>query len=491
MNLKFKVISGTIWNAFNSGFSFIVTILTVAVLARLLRPEDFGLFAMITVIMNLLDAFADMGVSAAIISYRDVTDDELHALFGFNIAIGAGLTGLFIFGSPAVVDYYHEPRLYVYLWILAFNFILTAPATLFNVLMKKHMQFDILSKINMASTVVYAVVTVTYAFLHRNIMSFIVGLLVQSCVTTGLNVYYGLKIWKPRRLVIRYATIRRFMTFGLFQMGERIINKFNWNIDYLMIGRFLGAEALGYYAMAYNLMLKPIQRINPIITGVAFPALSEIQHDNRQLKRYYLKMIRYIVYIMVPIYLLFFIQSKNIILLLYGPKWLASAPVLSIFAFLGILYAVGNPLGNLLLAKGRADVGFWLNMSQTLVLMLANYIGVYFGITGVAYSTLIATLAVFFPIGFFIRYKLVKMTALEFLDQLKKPLVFGLIAAALIMVMQPMMTLNVIQGLVIGCSAFLTTYALLLGVFDKQEFRYLWQTFNEFRLKRKEESCVE
>lgn len=492
--LKYKIISGAIWNTINSSASFIISIGTVAVLARLLTPEAFGMFAMITVVTSLLDSFSDMGISAAVISYREIEDNELSSLFLLNIFIGIGLCLLLIAASPIVVYYYKEPRIYLYLWILSLNFIITAPATLFNVLMKKHMQFKILSKINIAATIVYGFSTIVYAFFFRSIMSFVVGTLLQSLTSTILNVYYGRKIWKPRRLIIKYRFLKRFLSFGLYQIGERVINRLNWNIDYLIIGRFLGAEALGYYFMAYNLMLKPIRKINPIITSVAFPALSEIQNDNAQLKRYFLKMIRYIIYVMGPIFLVLFVLAKPVILVLYGSSWLAAAPVLAVFSFLGILYSIGNPMGNLILAKGRADIGFWLNAGQTLFLFAANYIGVKWGAVGVALSTLAVTLFIFFPAGFYIRYYLVKLRPGEYLEQLKKPLLFAGLSAAGIFwlqrLLEPVMASQFIAQLILFGTVFSIIYLTLLLIFDKEEILFIKNMLSDY-FGKKEEPCPE
>jgi O-antigen/teichoic acid export membrane protein len=494
MVLKYRVISGTIWNAINSSATFIISIGTIAILARLLRPEDFGIFAMITVVMNILDSFSDMGVSAAVISYRDVQDHELASLFYFNIAVGIALTILLILVSPVVVFYYKEPKIYLYLWILSLNFTITSPAVLFHVLLKKEMQFKILSKINIVSSLVYSVSAIAYAFFTRSIMSLVIAVLLQSLTSTLLIIRFGSRIWKPSGFLIKYSYLKRFLSFGLYQMGERIINRLNWNIDYLIIGPILGAQALGYYYMAYNLMRKPLQKINPIITTVAFPALSEIQEDTAQLKRYFLKMIRYIIYMLGPIYIALFILSEQVILFLYGDRWLLSVPVLAIFSFLGILYALGNPMGNLILAKGRADIGFWLNAGQTLFLLAANYIGVRWGIIGVAFSTLFVTLFLFFPAGFFVRHYLVKMTAGEYLDQIKKPLLFAMTAAGMVLMLQSylnaLMTLSVIQQLILYGMAFMIIYMVLLVVFDKEEIAFIRKTIADYIAKRKDR-CAE
>jgi O-antigen/teichoic acid export membrane protein len=488
MHLKYRIISGTIWNAINSSATFFIGIGTVAVLARLLKPEDFGLFAMITVALNILDSFSDMGVSGAIISYRDIEDHELNSLFYFNILLGVILTLLLIAASPIVVHYYKEPKIYIYLWILASNFTITSPGIMFNLLMKKHMQFKYLSEINIVSSIVYAVVVIGYAFIHRSIMSLVVGMLVQSVVSTALLIRFGSKIWKPGKPSIRYKYLKRFLSFGLFQMGERIINRFNRSIDYLLIGRFLGAEALGFYSVAYELMLKPIRKINPIITSVAFPALSEIQEDRAQLKRYFLKMTRYVCYVMAPIFLIFFSFSEGIVLILYGPQWYRSVPILAIFSFLGIMYAIGNPMGNLILALGRADIGFYSNLFQTVFLFIANYIGVQFGIEGVAFSTLIVSLGLFFPVSFLIRYYLIKMGVREYLEQLYKPVFFSLTAAGSILLLRrhvtPLLSLTLLYRLaLLGC-VFMAVYILLLLLLDKKEMIFLRGTLKEFFKQR-------
>jgi O-antigen/teichoic acid export membrane protein len=486
MLLKYKVISGTLWNTISSGFSFVVSIGTIAVLARLLKPEDFGIFAMITVVVNILESFSDMGVSAAIISYRDVKPAELSSLFYFNILVGVLLTILLVLVSPIVVSYYKEPRIYLYLWILALDFTISSPAIVFNVLLKKNMRFGILSKINMTATAVYSVSAILYAYFSRDVMGLVVGTMLQSFVSTGLNVYFGMRIWKPSRFVLQYKHIRRFLSFGLYQMGERIINRFNRNIDYLLIGRFLGAKPLGFYSVAYMLMMKPIYRINPIITSVAFPALSEVQEDNAQIKKYFLKMIRYICYVTAPIYLLFFALSENLILVFYGDQWLLSVPVLAVFSFLGILYSVGNPMGNLILAKGRADIGFWMNVAQTLILFSANYIGLRWGIIGVACSTLLVTLCLFFPVNFFIRYYLVKMGAAEYLEQLKKPLLFAFTAAAAVLLLREyIISFGILTDFILFSGIFGIIYLVLLGIFDKQEILFLWKNVKEYFSLRK------
>ncbi len=486
MLMKFRVITGALWNAVNSGFTFLLSIATVSVLARLLTPADFGFFAMIMVVINMLESFSDMGVSAAVISYKDVKEEELASLFYFNIFFGLGLTFLLIIASPLIVSYFKKPELYPYLWLIASYFTITSPAILFNVLMRKKMRFDMLSKISMITTLVYSVAVIVYVYFSRQVLGLVFGMLMQALVSTGLNIYFGLQIWKPQRLTFRFRHVRRFVSFGVFQIGSRVINRFNQNIDFLLIGAFLGEVALGYYSMAYNLMVKPIQRINPIITSVAFPALVEVSDDGLQLKRYYLKMIRYIGYIMVPIYFLFFVLAKDIILFLYGEKWLLSVPVLQVCAFLGVLYALGNPMGNLILAKGRADIGFYNDLAKTLIIVTANFIGLQWGITGVAISTLCTIIFIVEPANFFLRRYLANMGIGEYLDEIKKTLLFCTFASVFILLgIHPLLHIPLVAELIVSTVLFVAIYLALLFIFEQQELLFLKRTIKDYLGARK------
>lgn len=490
MLLKFKVIAGALWNATNVGFNFFVSLATVVVLARLLKPEDFGLFAMVTVVITIMESLADMGISGAVISYKDIQNTELSSLFYLNILVGFSLTLTLILFSPLIVYYYQEPRLYLYIWLMACYFTIISPATIFNALMKKNMQFATLSKISMATTTLYSCSVILYAYFSRNVMSLVFGMLIQAAVGTSFNVYFGLKIWQPGPFSLHFASIKRFLRFGLYQIGERIVNQLNQNLDNLLIGSFLGAQALGYYSMAYNLMIKPIQRINPIITSVSLPALVEVADNNNQFKKYYLKMIHYICFLMAPFYFLLLVLSKDLILFFYGSKWELSIPVLQIFSLMGILYALWNPFGNLILSKRRPDVGFYYNVSKTLIFFTANFIGLHWGITGVALSSLLVTLLIFEPANFWIRHYLAQMGIKEYLLQIQKPILFSALAAATIMLSHSMLTtLPQLTNIILSGVIFGIIYLILLLVLDKQEILFLKKTVREF-LANKQKKTV-
>jgi O-antigen/teichoic acid export membrane protein len=219
------------------------------------------------------------------------------------------------------------------------------------------------------------------------------------------------------------ADLDGYLGFGMYQVGERTVNYFSANVDRLIIGRFLGASALGYYSLAYQLITFPLMRLNPAVTQVALPTLSKLQHDSALLRRGYLKVVSFIATVSFPILAGIFLVAPQFVELVYGKTWLPAVAVIRILCAVGALKALGNPIGSLLLSRGRADIGFYWNVLGLVAMSSANYIGVRWGIEGAAYGTLVVAAFILFPAEFYLRWVVVGMRARPYLSSLKSPLI--------------------------------------------------------------------
>jgi len=215
-------------------------------------------------------------------------------------------------------------------------------------------------------------------------------------------------------------------------MGERSINYLGWQLDKLLIGYLYGAQSLGYYSVAYNLMVRPFQTINPVITRVAFPVFAKTQFDNKRLRSGFLEIISVIALLLMPIYWWMISLAEPLITLVLGYKWAPAIPLFQILAILGFFYSLGNPVGSLLLAKGRADIGFYLNVLMIVLYGCAVWIGSIFGLTGIAWALVIATAAVLFPVGLWIRWRLIELKPLEYIRSFATFFVFGCVMAIVV-----------------------------------------------------------
>lgn len=461
MNLKSQAVSGVKWSGVSMGVTTALQFITLAVLARLLSPSDFGLMGMIMVVIGFAQAFADMGLSNAIIQRQDVEEDNLSSFFWINVFSGIIILICILLCRPIIALYFKQPVLSDYLIFAAFIFLITPVGQIFTTILKKELKFETLSKIKIAGSVVYSISTIGLALAKFEVLSLIFGQLIRSLFTVIILFFIFRKIWLPR-LHFSITEIKSYLSFGTFQMGEKAVNYFSANIDYIIIGRFLGPAALGFYTLAYNLMIFPLTKINPIITNVAFPVFSIIQNDNDRLKRGYCKVINYISMLSFPMLAGMLVVAPEFIRLIYGAKWEPSIAVLQIFCFVGIFKSLGNPIGSILLAKGRADIGFYWNVFVVIVVSVAAIVGVNWGIVGVAVAMLILQVPCFFIIQSTVN-KLINLKFSEYFKAIQIPVVCSVVMlagiVALRMIMSnisilPLFVVSVVAGMIIYISFY-------------------------------------
>jgi len=271
----------------------------------------------------------------------------------------------------------------------------------------------------MASVTISSVTAIVMAVSGFGIWSLVFRSVVLSTSTTLMYLYMAVQHkWLPR-FCLRIREVKQHLRFGVFQVGSRFLVYLYSNMDYMIIGRFLGVDALGFYTLAWNLMNLPTAKINPVITRVAFPTFAIIQHDDERVRRGYLKIIRYVSAYSFPVMAGLFIVAPLFIPVVYGAKWQQAVPVLQVLCLVGALRSIANPFGSLLLAKGRADLQFYWMVFASIVLIFACLISVKWGIVGVAYGVLTISFLVLWPVDFYMRWYLIRMKVKEYFSSLK------------------------------------------------------------------------
>jgi O-antigen/teichoic acid export membrane protein len=393
--LREQAISGVKWSGASMAVATILEFATLAILARLLMPSDFGLMGMIMVVIRFAQAFADMGLSNAIIQRQKVPKNHLSSFFWINVFTGILLFAFILLTRPLAVIYFKEEALSNYLIFSAFIFLITPIGQIFNTLLRKELRFKALSKIEIAGTVVYSAFSIGSALANFGVLSLIFGQLSRSLFTSGI-LFFLFRNTSIPRFHFSIKEIQNYLSFGAFQMGERILSFFYNNIDYIIIGRFLGPLALGFYTLAYQIMKTPLDKVNPIITKVAFPAFSRINQDNNLMRKGYCKTVNYICMLAFPLLACMLVFAPEFITLVFGAKWEPTIPVLQIFCLVGAFLCMGNPMGLVILSKGRADIIFYWRLFAVIVLTAAVIVGVNRGIVGVAIAILVLQLPLFF-----------------------------------------------------------------------------------------------
>ena len=395
MSLRKLAAAGIRWTAISSAFTIVLRMGSLAVLARILSPRDYGLAAMVEIPMGFVAMFIDGGLSGAIIHRQDTTREILSSLYWLNVLIGIVLFTLVCVLAPSVGSYYGEhevPRLVIW---SAFGFILSALANQFYTIMRKELLFDRLCKINMVSVLSGTIVAIIAAANGMGVISLIWGQLASTFLSTVALMVIGLKRWRPM-LRFRLSELHGYLSFGFYQLGDRTLNYFYSRIDQILIARILGTETLGLYSIAFNLAMRPVNLINPALTRVAFPSFAKIQDNNISLKNNYFLMIRALSMTMFPILFGMAAVAPIFIPVYLGPGWSKIVPILQLLLFGAAAQSISNPISSLLLAKGRADLTFRWNAARFVIQVPLVWLGATIGgLIGVASTILVLQLIYF------------------------------------------------------------------------------------------------
>jgi len=393
--LRERTIAGLSWSAIsqivNQGFTIIISI----VLARILGPEVYGLIGMIMVFTGFAAVFGDFGLGAAVIQRKDLEGRHLNAAFWTNVTMGTTLTLVMAALAPVVSWFYNEPALLALTMVIALKYIIDSLCVVQLALLNREMSFRKLAGIQIGSNVISGFMGLGMALYGMGPWSLVAQTLGASVMTLAWS--WGLGNWRPR-VSFEKRACKELFGFSAYVLGFDIVNYWARTLDQLLIGRFVGAGALGIYSRAYQLMLMPLTQVSRVVGRVMFPALSAIQDDKARVKGIYLKAISVIGLITFPMMTGLFAVSDHFILALLGDKWAEVIPILKIFCWVGLIQSISTTVGWIYTSQGRTGLFFTIGFVSMLILSLAFFIGVRWGVIGVAWSYGIANLVLWYPI---------------------------------------------------------------------------------------------
>ena len=430
--------------------------------------------AIVTVVAGFALAFGDLGFSSAIIHHQDSSPDDLFRLYGLNLAMGACICSALVALSSTIAGWYGNPRLIGLIRLASISFLIAPIGQQYQALLQRELRFRELAKIEIAANVTGATAGVLTAWLGSGVYALVWASLSSATVRASLLYSFGRDL-RPARSSGRPGNLSKYIRFGLFVVGERLINFTGWQLDKLIISAFLGPILLGYYSVSYQLVTRPFQIINPILTRVAFPVFAKVQTDDGRLRCGYLELTGASAIILMPLYAGMISAAEPFILVLLGPNWTSAVPLLQVLAILGIFYGLGNPIGSLLLAKGRSDICFGINILMLFLYAIAVITGLSHGLIGIAWCLVGATAFVLFPLGFWIRWSLVRMSPPEYIQAFLPALSSSLVMGVLVLFVKsqiggpPAFQLTIL--VIIGAAS----YVGLLTVLDRSRLERLWQ----------------
>ena len=361
--------------------TFSCRLLFLVVVARLLDPADFGLVAMVTAVTGVFELFRDGGLSAAAIQRSHITNEQQSTLFWINLSLGVVLALLCAATAPLLVRFYNEPRLFWVTIFLSSGFIIAAAGAQHAAMAERQLRYVELAIIDALGVVANTAVAIGMAAAGFGYWSLVVSALIwQAVYTSGL---WLLTRWRPR-LPSRRAEIRSLLHFGGTVTLNGLVSYLGYNLDKILLGRFWGADALGLYGRAYQVINIPTSQLNSVVGGVAFSALSRVQHDAPLYKNYFLKGYSLVISLTAPITIFAAAFAEDIIQVILGPKWTEATTIFRLLTPTILVFGIINPTSWLLMSSGRQNRSLAIAMVITPLCATAYLIGLPYGPVGVA-----------------------------------------------------------------------------------------------------------
>jgi O-antigen/teichoic acid export membrane protein len=373
---------------------FVLRMVSTVVLARLLTPEDYGLFGMVTVLVAFITVFIDFGLSMAAIQKHDLTHSDASDLFWINVGASVVLTLVLLALSPVLVWFYDEPRLAPINIVLALSLLPGGLRVQHAAIMRRQLLFGRLVAVDMISQGLGLTVGIAVGWFWRDYWALVSMQLSSTIASTfGLWLVCG---WRPS-LPRRFLALRPQLRFGANLTGSQVLAFFTTNLDNVLVGWYWGASELGVYGRAYQLVLFPVQQITSPLGHVAMLAMSRLQGDSERLRRYYCKALNLMALAIVPMIAVLAALADEVVVLILGASWMPVATIFKALAIAAILEPFMSSTAWIMFAMGRADRLFGLSLLITPMLLFSFVLGLPWGGQGVAIAYSTARCFLFFP----------------------------------------------------------------------------------------------
>lgn len=399
-------------------------------LAHLLSPRDFGLASLAVVVAGFATVVGDLGIGGAIVHRQTTSSDELSSLFWLTAGVGLAITGVLMALAPVIAALFGEEGLTTPIRWIALAFIAMPIGAISRGLVEKDLAFRSLAVAEVTAGLSGFTVAVGSAAMGADTLAIVWGFLTLNVVRTLILMVVARRVWRPSMHFAR-ADLKGYLDFGAALAGQRGVNYLAGNADFILVGGLLGPQALGYYALAYNLANVPSARINFVTNQVFFPLFARIQDDQSRVKAGYLRMQTFTTMINAPLVCGLAAVAPLLIPTIYGDRWEPAVVPLQILVGVGLTRAVAGTIGPLLLAKGRSDLGLRWALLVAALQVPAIYIGAEAGtIEAVALGFLAAQLIIVV-----LNYRILVRTLLgpclrEYLASMWRPLWISVVTAA-------------------------------------------------------------
>ncbi|TFB09332.1 lipopolysaccharide biosynthesis protein [Candidatus Atribacteria bacterium MT.SAG.1] len=411
-DLSRKVTKGALWVTVSGICSRGLGIISSIILARLLLPSDYGLLAIATAIVSMMQGLTTTGFGSALIQKQEKPEEFLNTAWTFELAKYFTLFFILFFLAPLFALFFKEPATIAVLRVISFSLIFQGLTNIGIIYFRKKLDFKRQFIFNIIPQVIYIIVVIPLAFILRNVWALVWANVVRGLAVCAIS--YIMHPYRPR-LDFNINKAKELFNFGKWILGSSIIVMVRQQGITMFVGKFLGIPMLGFYnrAEAFSVML--LQQLTEIIWQVGYPAYSQLQKVTVRLKRAYLLTLKILTFFGLPMAGGLLILSWDFTHLFLTDKWISIVPVIQVLCLSAMIGFITTPAGIMFQAVGRPSIGTKIAAAGVIILGITIYpLSLKWGTTGTAGSILLSTL-ITLPVHCYMAIKISKCSVREFI----------------------------------------------------------------------------
>lgn len=457
-----------------------IQILVSIIIARLLLPEEYGLYILVFVFISFAQAIIQSGFNVALIQKKDTDEVDFSSVFYLNLLIAFVLYVILYLAAPFIATFFENPRLVIIIKILSITLFLGVFISIQNAVVARNMQFKKMFISSLGAVLVSGTVGVTLAYTHFGVWA-LVGQHLSYQLVLILILFFTIK-WRPK-LLFSFKRIKILFSFGWKLLVSGLIDSVDTNLRNLIIGKLFNPAILSFYSKGNQFPSLIVSNINGSIQQVMLPALSSHQDNRPRVKEMVRRSIKTSTLIIFPMMVGLAVIAEPLIRILLTEKWLPTVPFLQIFCAIYALWPIHTANLQAINALGRSDIFLKLEIVKSSGSLVILAISIPFGIYAMALAGLVGGILAAF-INAYPNKQLLNYSAQEQLRDIIPPMLLSLIMGGIIYSIHwlgmhaiPTLLLQIILGVVV--------YVGLAKIFKLESYTYVLLTLKNYKRTKK------
>lgn len=431
--LSQRVVRGGFWVFALRIASRVLTLIRTIVLARLLAPSDFGLMGIALLAMSALETFSQTGFQATLIQKREDIEDYLDTAWTVSALRGLVLFAILYLAAPYIALLFDSPAAAPIMQVIGMSMLLNGLTNIGVIYFQKELEFNKRFVYQLSGTTADLVVAITAVLLLRSVWALVFGHLTGNLVRFVMS--YLIYPYRPR---VRFEAgkAKDLYGFGRWVLGSSILMFLLTQGDDALVGKVLGATALGFYQMAYRLSNLPATEISHAISQITFPAYSKLQDNPLKLREAYLKTLQFTAFISIPLAGAIFILAPEFTKIFLGEKWMLTVPAMQALALWGLIRSIGATMGPVFQSTGKPEILTRLQFVALVLLVILIYpLSMRWGILGTSLAVISSTLIPNLAAGYMV-IKVTQCRIWDFCGRIGFPLINTVIVILFVLVLK-------------------------------------------------------